>query len=309
MRKKKYIDHDRLFKELLQTFFEEFMVLFFPHVSEFLDFQHIKFLSQEVFTDVTEGEKRRIDLLVETKLINEPGLIIIHTETQSTYQAHFPQRMFIYYSRLYEKYQQRILPIAVFSYNKKKEEKNHFDISFPFHHVLSFEFLKVQLKRMNWKDYIHQENPIAAALLCKMNFKKEEKVAVKREFLRMIVRMELDPARNHLLAGFFDQYHILNESEEEELEKEIKSLNRDEAIKVMELKTAWEERGIEKGMITIINNIIQIQFPNSFESLQLKVNLIRDVDFLKTLANKLILSKDKEEIVQMIEQHVADKEG
>ncbi|MCZ0757075.1 transposase, partial [Anoxybacillus sp. J5B_2022] len=28
------VDHDRLFKELMMTFFEEFLLLFFPHVHE-----------------------------------------------------------------------------------------------------------------------------------------------------------------------------------------------------------------------------------------------------------------------------------
>ncbi len=51
------IDHDRLFKELIQTFFEEFIVLFFPMMHEHIDFRHVSFLSEELFTDVTAGEK------------------------------------------------------------------------------------------------------------------------------------------------------------------------------------------------------------------------------------------------------------
>ncbi|TCP18993.1 hypothetical protein EV207_1681 [Scopulibacillus darangshiensis] len=31
------IDHDRLFKELIHTFFEEFMLLFFPSIYEEID--------------------------------------------------------------------------------------------------------------------------------------------------------------------------------------------------------------------------------------------------------------------------------
>jgi hypothetical protein len=50
------IDHDRLFKELLRTFFAEFMKLFFPEVHESIDFDHVIFLSEEVFTDVVVGE-------------------------------------------------------------------------------------------------------------------------------------------------------------------------------------------------------------------------------------------------------------
>ncbi|MGG3835135.1 DUF4351 domain-containing protein, partial [Geobacillus thermocatenulatus] len=39
------IDHDRLFKELIQTFFEEFLLLFFPDMHEHIDFSHLSFLS------------------------------------------------------------------------------------------------------------------------------------------------------------------------------------------------------------------------------------------------------------------------
>ncbi|BBW98424.1 hypothetical protein GsuE55_32570 [Geobacillus subterraneus] len=93
------IDHDRLFKELLSTFFEEFVLLFFPRVYEHVDFNHLSFLSEEVLTDVTAGEKHRVDLLIETKLKGEDGLIIVHIEHQSYIQPAFSERMFIYFSR------------------------------------------------------------------------------------------------------------------------------------------------------------------------------------------------------------------
>ena len=56
------IDHDRLFKELLSTFFIEFLDLFLPQVVSKIDRDSIRFLPQEVFTDVTSGEKKEIDL-------------------------------------------------------------------------------------------------------------------------------------------------------------------------------------------------------------------------------------------------------
>ncbi|KJE27867.1 transposase, YhgA-like family protein [Geobacillus kaustophilus] len=78
------IDHDRLFKELLQTFFEEFVLLFFPDMHEHIDFSRLSFLSEELFTDVTAGEKYRVDLLVKTKFKGEDGVIIVHVENQSS---------------------------------------------------------------------------------------------------------------------------------------------------------------------------------------------------------------------------------
>ncbi|GAE31337.1 hypothetical protein JCM9152_2796 [Halalkalibacter hemicellulosilyticusJCM 9152] len=57
------IDHDRLFKEVLTTFFEEFILLFYPQVYEAVRFDDVRFLTEELYTDVTVGEKYRVDLL------------------------------------------------------------------------------------------------------------------------------------------------------------------------------------------------------------------------------------------------------
>ncbi|HCJ78641.1 MAG TPA: transposase, partial [Desulfotomaculum sp.] len=100
--KKNQIDHDQLFKELLETFFVEFMQLFFPEAYQAIDFTHLKFLQQEVFTDVTAKEKHIVDILVETRVKEEPGLILVHVEPQAYVQKDFNERMFIYFSRLYE---------------------------------------------------------------------------------------------------------------------------------------------------------------------------------------------------------------
>jgi hypothetical protein len=51
IKNKKYesmIDHDRLFKELLSTFFVEFLDLFLPQVASQTDLDSIQFLSQKV---------------------------------------------------------------------------------------------------------------------------------------------------------------------------------------------------------------------------------------------------------------------
>lgn len=61
------IDHDRLFKELIATFFIEFLELFFPQVIAYLEPDSLKFLDKEVFTDVTAGEQYEADLVVQVR--------------------------------------------------------------------------------------------------------------------------------------------------------------------------------------------------------------------------------------------------
>ncbi|RXS87550.1 Rpn family recombination-promoting nuclease/putative transposase [Geobacillus sp. PK12] len=242
------IDHDRLFKELIQTFFEEFILLFFPDMHEHIDFRHLSFLSEELFTDVTAGEKYRVDLLVETKLRAEDGLIIVHVENQAYIQPSFPERMFLYFSRLFEKYRTRIVPIAVFSYDALRKEPSVFSIEFPFGDVLQFRFFPVELRKKHWRDYIRHDNPIAAALLGKMGYTESEKVELKKEFLRMLVRLELDEARQRLLLGFFETYVKLSEEEEQQLQREVKAMETKEREKVLELIISYEQKGRKEGL-------------------------------------------------------------
>lgn len=74
------IDHDRLFKELLSNFFPEFLALFFPDVVAYLEPGSLTFLPQEVFTDVTSGDRKIADLVVQAAFSTQPSLFIIHLE-------------------------------------------------------------------------------------------------------------------------------------------------------------------------------------------------------------------------------------
>jgi len=78
-----YIHHDQLFKQLIHTFFSEFLEVFFPEVHHHVDFSTIKPLSEEMFTDLIEGESRQADIVIEGKLKGTDSLIIIHVEPQS----------------------------------------------------------------------------------------------------------------------------------------------------------------------------------------------------------------------------------
>lgn len=84
-----YTKHDQLFKQLIHTFFEEFLKVFFPDVHQNINFQSITPLSEEVFTDLIEGDSRRLAIVVEATLKGQDTVIIIHVEPQSYVQSNF----------------------------------------------------------------------------------------------------------------------------------------------------------------------------------------------------------------------------
>ena len=83
------IDHDRLFKELIQTFFWEFIELFLPEVLEYVETDTLTFLPEEIFTDVTSRDKRKIDLLAQVKWERKDSYFLIHLENQAYNQKEF----------------------------------------------------------------------------------------------------------------------------------------------------------------------------------------------------------------------------
>ncbi|PAV27605.1 hypothetical protein CIL05_21160 [Virgibacillus profundi] len=181
---------------------------------------------------------------IETTLKNTEVVVIVHVEPQSYKQDVFHERMYHYFSMLYNKYQKPIVPIAVFTYDEKWE-KDQYTVEFPFFHVLTFNYMTLHLKKKNWRNYIRSDNPAAAALMSKMGYKEEERVQVKKEFLLMITRMQLDPAKQRLIYGYFETYLKLTKEEEEQLMAEVEKLPV--AEKIMEIPISYEEKGKEIG--------------------------------------------------------------
>jgi predicted transposase YdaD len=134
------IDHDRLFKELLTTFFWEFIELFLPGIAAYLERDSVQFLDKEVFTDVTAGERYEADLIVRARFQEQDSFFLIHVEHQAQNQAQFGKRMFRYFARLSEKYDLPVYPIALFSYNTpRRPERNSYQIEFPRAEIATIE--------------------------------------------------------------------------------------------------------------------------------------------------------------------------
>lgn len=242
------IDHDRLFKELLSTFFLEFLDLFVSDLADQIDRDSLSFLPQEYFTDLTTGEKKVVDLLAQVRMAGQEAGFLIHVENQAASQADFTQRMFFYFARLHQKYRQRIYPIVLFSFDQPyREEAHQYTVDFETFKVLEFNFVSIQLNRLHWRDFLSQSNPVAAALMAKMQIEPADRPKVKTECLRVLVTLKLDPARTQLISGFIDTYLHLDESEERVFAAEIDKLETEAREDVMQIVTSWMEQGIEQG--------------------------------------------------------------
>ena len=242
------MDHDRLFKELLTSFFIEFVQLFLPDIAAYLDPASIEFLDKEVFTDVTAGKKHEVDLLVKARFRGEEAFFLVHVENQAKTQPDFPRRMFTYFARLHEKYHLPIYPVVLFSHDApQRAEPHRYQVAFPGKTVLQFEYSVIQLNRLSWRSYVSTPNPVASALMAKMKIAPRDRPKVRLECLRLLATLKLDPARSQLIGGFIATYLQLSAQETKQYEREFAKLSPAEKEATMELMNPWVKQGWEEG--------------------------------------------------------------
>jgi hypothetical protein len=149
---------------------------------------------------------------------------------------------------LHEKYDLPVYPIAVFSYDEPlRAESDVYRLAFPDLTVLSFRFRVLQLNQLDWRGFVDRTNPIAAALMAKMRMEPTDRPRVKLACLRMLAKLQLDPARRELISGFVDSYLRLTIDERSEFEAALAAVEPREKEDIMEIVTSWMEEGLEKG--------------------------------------------------------------
>jgi len=244
------IDHDMLFKELLTTFFVEFLDLFFPEVLSYLDTNSIQFVNTEMFSDLTQGEKSILDILALARFQEQDYSFMVHIENQSSSASKFNRRMFRYFCNLFLKYDLPIYPIVVFSYDApKRQDISDFVIKFPDRQVLKFDYQVVQLNRLDWRNFLKQKNPVAAALMAKMEIEPLDRPKVKAECLRLLVSLRLNPAKMQLISGFIDTYLRLSSDEKVVFQSELAKMDLEEKEQIMQITTSWKEEGRIEGRL------------------------------------------------------------
>ena len=243
------IDHDQIFKQLIEAFFREFIELFCPVEAKWIDFSQVEFLREEHFTDVTRGHRRRLDLVAKVGLkAGGNKFVLVHTEFESEKEADFPRRMFRYYCQLFLRHDTEIVPIAVFTDDAhwKTPVPDQFQLSLADKTFVRFDYHLVKLRDLDYRQFLETNNPLAFALMAKMAYNRAERVRLKADFLRLILACPIDPARQSLLVDFVETYLPLAGHEQTEFEQIVRA---DRSYREVEkMITVYEKKGIEKGI-------------------------------------------------------------
>lgn len=112
-------DFDSPWKDILSSYFEEFIAFFFPQANSAIDWSKpYQFLDTELQQIVRDAElgKRIADKLAQVWLNNgESTWVLVHIEIQNQPKSDFAKRMYTYNHRIFDRYDRQVASLAVLS--------------------------------------------------------------------------------------------------------------------------------------------------------------------------------------------------
>jgi len=296
------IDHDQVFKTLIEAFFAEFMSLFCPKEAALIDFSQVEFLRKEYFTDTQQGKRRAMDMVVKVRLkTGSEKFVLIHVEFEAKRpNRNFARRMYRYYCQLFLRYDAEIVPIVVFTDDAKwkKTFANNFELSVAGTTFVRFEFHWVKLSSLNYRSFLGSPNPLAYALMAKMDYNLKEQVRMKADFLRLILGSAVDPARRSLLVEFVETYVPLTGGELAEFEHLIHT--EQQYMEIEQMVTVYEQRGIEQGKRNMLLQLLRKKFGELPEELEITVGKIDLPEILDQLSLSVLDLQSLKEFLKLV---------
>lgn len=283
-----HVNQDDLWKKVIADLFEDFLLFFLPEFHAEVDFSKpIDFLQQELFKEIIEERKGRkmADQIAKVQLKNgKEQWVLVHSEIQTNDSEDFPQRMFQYYYRIFDRYNQKIVAIALFTKPSTKSSATYnylyfgTKLSYTFNKYVISDFDEESLK-MSPK--LFSKALLASVYMNRSNKKMSMRSTYKRALLREVWSLKnIDRKEMSALLYFIDYLLKLPKELSEQLQQEMRAEIRKEDEMMLEfykedlpptLAGILElerregivlgiEQGIEQGIKQIIISLIENGF-------------------------------------------------
>jgi len=283
-------EYDSPWKQILQLYFEEFMLFFFPQAYQEIDWtRQPEFLDKELEQVVRDAElgKRLADKLVKIYRIGgEETWILIHLEIQSQSESDFSERMFIYNYRIYDRYKRSVASLAVLGDEQVNWRPNQFGYEL-FGTKVEFQFPIVKLLdyQQRQSELEASRNPLATVVMAHLAAlqTKSDRLERKQQKLSLVRRLyqqgfEREDILN--LLAFVDWVLTLPSDLEGEFLFEVEQL---EAEQRMQYVTSFERSGIRLGLLKGIALGLKLKFGETGQNLLPEIESIQDVTMLEAI--------------------------
>jgi hypothetical protein len=247
-------DTDSTWKEALQRYLQPFLALFFPKIHDDIDWTRgYEWLDKELhkLTRKDEVGGRIVDVLVKVYRKNgKERWLLIHIEVQGSYEAVFPQRMFVYHYRIFNRFKRKVCSLAILADDRPNWRPKRYS------HALwgcrvTFTFPNVKLLDLmpRLAELEASTNPFAIMVASHLLAQQTRDDPVQRRIRRMgLYRQLAESGLSHEdiaeLFHLLDGTMVLPETEDALFWDEIEQWEKEKSMPHM---TRIERRGREQG--------------------------------------------------------------
>ncbi len=229
---------DYLWKGVLEDVLDDFLRFIHPNTDQLLDLSKgISFLDKELEQlfppENDEYSPKVVDKLA--KVYTREGKeewILLHLEVQNVYNPDFPERMFTYYYRIFDKYHKRISAYAIFTGASPKEDTRTYEEEF-MGTSIRYRFNTFKIMDQDESDLLRSNNPFAlVALIAKAAFngkrlkdaeaRDRALLEVKLNLLREMLSREIPKNKIRGLINFLTYYIRFEKQETNRIFEESK---------------------------------------------------------------------------------------
>lgn len=249
-------DQDSVWKEIIDAYFDEFIAFFFPAIYQDIDWSKgYEFLDKELEKIVQDSElgKRLVDKLVKVYLSDgSETWLLIHIEIQGNADQNFEERMFIYNYRIFDRYHQNVVSLAILTdTNRKFRPKGYefkrwgFELSFKFPVIKLIDYNK------NWAALEANPNPFAVVVMSQLKARQvkspDQLLSWKLRLIRMLYDRKYSRQQIINLFRFIDWLIRLPEELEQTFEDRLAEYEGTTMPYVTSIERRATERALQQG--------------------------------------------------------------
>ena len=296
-------DFDNPWKEAISLYFRPFMKFFFPRIEEEIDWgRGYEFLDQEFQQVVREAEtgKAYTDKLVKVWRVNGTEIwVLVHIEVQSQAQEEFPERMYVYNYRIYDRYRKPVVSLAILADESVAWRPDRYrEELWGWYVEMGFPTVKLLDYRERMGELEENSNPFAVIVAAHLTTQETRRDGTSRYEGKLRIAKSLyrrGYGRQDILELFrlIDWMVNLPKAAETQFLREIQHFEEENQMPyITSFERLGHERGVTEGIIQKgredVIEVLEVRFGEIPTEVIQKINQIEDSSLLKTLLREAI---------------------
>jgi predicted transposase YdaD len=266
---------DLLWKGVIEDVFDDLLRFIFPNANQLFDMRRgFVFLDKELHEIYpepdTKPQTRYVDKLVKVYTLNgREEWLLVHLEVQGQVDRLFPERMFRYYYRIFDRHNKPVTAIAAFTGQSSKDLPDKYENYF-LGTRLAYHYNTFHIADYTDEELIASNNPFALVVLAAKKallagkIPEQELMAQKLLVAKILLsKSRCSRKKIRSILTFLMNYVLFEEKETNVIfERELKQITgKQNTMGIVELlveraRTEGLEKGLEKGVEKVVENLL-----------------------------------------------------